>query len=816
MFAISLPNYESSPKLGIAPFATTGETSNAPAWQWQQSPNLQMIALENPGMFERRVYASIPEGTETITTVLLNGETQTNWQFDDSGTGIIITPEGDIPPVLEVVILAVVPSPNIKTTEICDNHPAILSEINAEGTMSINRSLSTHPSASFSFYACKSDEDTVRDRLCNGTEINLFGVGYFTNNLTITRLKQNNLIKVAVSLAGKYASRGNPSVSALDEPIRLSGIDSARLKTEYGTSYRKTSLTAIAQKAGVNFTGLDFEWWLPKARSIAPTTFRSEFEQRAGNNCQFPYYSNPNTVEGRTWGQTNTHYLSSCDVISDETFTINGHMSLLDGVKLYKEYENTILKLDFNNIPEPEKKSQLVCRYEFENTASSEAAGSYAVETTQGFRASGNDILRNMSINFDQGGFTKTVKKIEEVNGVKRKETVQVWGTTVVSTDVYLPQSDGEEIAFSGGDAPSAYWGIVKEYEKTYHYDNDGYLIAETTRGWQKARFRQETEKLEAITARINRNATTDLEEQQEYQIIEDYYKFNQILPIREDVIYELESLRDYFSDIKRTLPFSDWIEPKFVARVSRASEEFRFEAAKAKDEDGIKRPVVVSKKSGSETRVIITDRGKPGRFVSQQYNQNAEGEYGKNAIRINNVTENIGRPGIQQRIETDTYTHIFQSQIKNTYRYRKIFLNSLPEDAQAIEEYYDNYANAKLHYDYTAGASIAYINLPAPIERETISFPGLYDYEQALAAARCKLSMDNTKGAEILALDTVWHSEYQEGDRLYYKNKLYIILGINANIIIDRGRLRCDKFSLNLGRYLEPPVFATARNFSE
>ena len=789
MFTLDL-NYQTTPKQGLAPFTMIGANITAvPVWLWRSPEELTSYLVAELTEVGDNYQIAVPAELETVVS-LKQGEKLYRLGDDfsfDFATKTITISKTALSPSEVITYTAVARSPRtIKTTDICDYAPGAIKNWNAFGSISYSRSFTSHPSASFEFYCCQEEEESVRARLCNGTKISLFGLPLIVNSLQITRFKQSSLLKVDVSLSGIYSSRNNPSLSPLDAPIRKRDIRNDRLE-----SFREVNLSLLANKAGLNYLGVPVEWWQRGQISVADTTtFRQELESRIAGFSVYAFYSNPKGVEGRQWGSQATHILPSSHVLSDEQLLLNGHGQKIDGVKLSREYERAVLQLDFPSISlDKKERGQLITRYEFENTNSVRRASSPHVETPYGAIAPPRSILRNMSVNFDQGGPTKTIHRFEELNGQILRQETKVFGYKVASFQPYFFEEKNGiyEIKFSGG-TPSQYWGLCKSSVKTYYYDRSGYLIREETSGFQSARAKQESEQLEAISALIKADQAADVDEVNNFVRMASHYEFKHDLPIRETVTYTLESLRDYFSDIKPQTPIDEWIEPLFLSRMQRNSDSEIVINKSDYDKEKIIRPLVVRKTFREEQRTTITSTDKPERFVTRKYVQNTEGEYAKNALRIVNSSESIGRPSVHSRTDFKTLNRSYLTILSEADRLRgrKIFIYTKEPEKQHG------------HIE---------------VERESISFPGIFKLEQAIEAARTQLSIANSREAETLTLDTLFRPEFQEGDFVWYKGVKYVIFSLNATIQVDKGKLRCDRFSLSLGRYVNPPVYTEVRD---
>lgn len=815
MFTLDL-NYSASAKQGIAPFTTIENPSNNQYEIWQIALPLTDFFLPTSIVEAGDNYElEVAEGTETV-TILKQGDALyklgEDFSFDLDNLKITIAKSKLVYSLAEPIVYgAIVPTDTIKTTNICDvSLPVFLDEFNAVGTISYSRSFRSHPTANFEFYCCQSEETEVRDRLCNGTELNLFGIPLLVSSLSIVREKQNKILRVNVSLNGIYDARNTPSLSPLDEPCRKREI-----RNDFMNSFREVDLTQLANKVGLTYLGLAVSWWQRGKISIADvTTFREEIEGRIAGFSGYAFYSNSKGVEGRKWRKQKTHLLSSCEVRSEESISINGHGLKVDDVKLTKEYDRTLLQLDFPQLASNTERNQVITRYQFENTDSLAGLQTPTLETVRGNLDPPDSVLRNMSINFDQGGFTKTVHIFKEMNGQVLEQETQVFGYQVVSTDVYLfTEVDGIfEVNFVGT-APNVYWGLCKTTRKTFFYDDDGYLIREEMTGHQKARLKQESQQLEAINALIEAAKAADQEEIDNFQRLSEHYQFSNDLPIKETIDYHLERLRDYYNDIKLQQPISDWIEPMFLTKRERFFRESIVIDRSDYDKEKISRPAVISKTFREEERTIIISVDLPERFTRRKYVQNNEGEYAKNALRLINSSENIGRPGVHSRLPNRglnrSYFTIFAD--NDRYRDKKIFLYTQePEKDINISSPQTSFSSFAT---LPSNVNVDNYFKNVLIERDTISFSGVFNFDQAILAAQTQASIINSKEAETLDLDCLFRPEFEEGDFVLYKGKKYVIFNINATISIDMGKLRCDRFSLSLGRYVDPPVYYQIRD---
>ena len=311
-------------------------------------------------------------------------------------------------------------------------YPTFLKDWNVQGTVSLTRSFAGHPSASLVFETFASREKEVRETLRNGLEVNLFGILFFVNALTIQKLSlreyPGGIIEVSVDFQGKWAQKGNTSRNSLDKPIRLRSSRSQK-------GDRFVNIGSICRRIGVVVVGT--QGLQPKkipvnTPSSTTVTARQLLESYAITGQKFVYYSVQNP-ELRLWARTQIHELSSAEIESFGAISIPGHGATVDCTQLTNEYRNTELQLDsFND--DDDDQNEITVRWEFEN-ARNFADVSIIPFIPEGFTK--DDLLKDPTNSYPVSNRLKKARKITEKNGTQIKAEEWVYSLAFLSTDTY-------------------------------------------------------------------------------------------------------------------------------------------------------------------------------------------------------------------------------------------------------------------------------------------------------------------------------------------------------------------------------------------
>lgn len=702
------------------------------------------------------------------------------------------------------------PKGKIKRANPVVSGSAFYGQWNLSGTISLSRNFKGHPTASGSFWSFKRYRSGIEAGLSKGSVVYLYGVGYFVDSLKIREFSDRNHprgeIEIQVALKGIHDKRGNSLRSPLDKPINIHKLAGANASI---------TLAQLASAARTGYVGANIEL---KTANTRQTTLRSEVESRAISVLGFPYYSNPSAVEIRTWGQTATHFLSDADVLSDSIeFDLPGHCAFFEEVQLTDEFDNVVLNLD--NSADDGQSGGLIILHEgdpYPDEPPTHIAPKEATPTGP-FQDMWNDPtlvnLRDPSMAFESGP-TKEWREIAYWNDTVLWEKYQKWGFIFVALDVYSVSFNGNKTTYAY--APplnlKAYWFVVEETYKTYEYDptDYNYLKQVVTKGEKKGRFKQETQALESLQARRTLmesllGGTTETEIARLNKIIAMYqYPATLIqttsgfvdmrsieekravsLPVSDTTQYKLEPLRNYYDDIKKPEDGdTDWVEPKFAVATVRSSSNYAIAPDPTSTEDEEKPPLTTGQDFVETSEIQIVYPQKNGKKTPEIYRENqltanTEGPARSRSLRIGHFREMKGRPGTHTRLDRS---------------------NKRPTPKPADDP--NQYKWILSSYGSTAGS-----NDP---ETGSVNYPDVTDPEQGRRCAECDLSQRNAQ-SETTTIAVRYNSDYCEGDLLVWRNKVWVIFGIDQTQDIRRvngaAQVVCASFSLKLGRFLKPPV---------
>ena len=683
----------------------------------------------------------------------------------------------------------------VPTNQIC--HAGIIplfSRWNVKENVTINHAFNDHSSLSFSFVTCKSEQNIVRTQLATRTEFTAFNQRWAIASLSITLLgRSSDRMVVTVSCKDWLAPRGNPSLSLLDKPLKL----------KRGKVNRRT-ITEFTNEAGVNYRGVNFSIRVPRSTSSNDTTtVRQLLNKYAIAQHCFIFYAKDG-VELRRWGETPTHVISTSEVKGDISLDLRGHGSELDGVQLHTEWRNQKLNLDFDS-DATNRKSGVTVRWVFENCRDLEDLYSPKEDFGFYFKQPDPETLRSPSLNFDSGGRVKRATKITELNGTPTFEETWEAGYAFSTADTYeveLTSQGNYYLRLRTNINPETHWKEIKHTITDHIYDKDGYLIKTITTGTQLARLRQESEKLEAIilTAQALQNSqdiagisTPDpsLTAQAEA------YQFSETLPINDVTDYSLEKHRDYYPDTIKPGDEcdDDFIEPKFVKFKNRLQESYIIGDHPETTEEFILPPIVTGKFFSDRDRTTITSTAFPFKFEQRQSASNIEGEFGKNAIRLGTTTQNLGKPGIHQRLDHEVY-QVNPQGARNYERYgsKNYYLHSIITNYELSEEASGGFLrNGKSHLlitNYTEG---------------TKSYPDVDNPDEAVAIAETELSIINTQNSLTATISLHYRDDVRVGDRLIFQGKYWIVLGVSDSRTVIKNGFTSSSFELSIGRLLQP-----------
>lgn len=751
------------------------------------------------------IAVTIPSTISAIASITIDRITYTQavgtpqpgeYSFDPYTQQLQVYPVSPIPPATPLQYVGLLASyPSIPLDTVAPPYPSVFTEWNIEGSISISRSFKGHPSCNLSFTTKAANESSVRSRLANGSFVIIWGIGYRVQSLDIVRLNRRRypvgLIGVRIQLQGCWAQLGSTIRSPLDKQIAL---------TSLGTT--KTNLAALASRSGVGYSGQNIGINVPKGTpKTATVTLRQELESRAITALSFPYYSSPNAVETRRYGNTAIHFLSEADLLCDELpFNLPGHGAYWDGVKIVEELNNAV----FNPAQTDDDNGDdisIIC----DGDPKPEEP---VTETTDEKTGKTTKISLRNATAFDTGGPTKTKTCTTYLNGQPLKAVTEKWGFIYSYIDVYAVSFSGNTAVATYSDwtdrtGLKRYWFKIEQSTTIYTYDRHGYLIRVDRTGWTKVRFKTESadnpetvelakQLKEMSLSPADPNEKAALETQIAiYQypakfVLQSGFLNNQsqeeqravTLPINDTTYYELELLSARYDDIKTA---SGDVPPKFCRTERRTDFSYVLIDDPTSTKEEPKPPLSTGKNFEETTERVIIRTKKPEAYKEVRSTSNQEGFFLRRTLKIAGEKDVKGRPPVHSpRLERSNSEFRNSTKVDNSYKY--IY--------------------------WTHGAPVG----PNDPEQGTISYPDINDPEKARQIAQVDYSMRNS-ASETVSLKVRYRPQYNEGDLISFSGRLYVIQSMSVNFVIERRqgepRLRCPEgIDMKLGRYMQLPVY--------
>lgn len=655
----------------------------------------------------------------------------------------------------------------------------LLARWNAIGEIQVQHRFGDEPRFSFQFKNCRSCLESIKTELANGSEHTCFGYRWVVESLQITKVGLTGVIGVTVNLVHFYSSVGNPSLSPIDNLVKL------KIRNK---SIR--SISELANVAGVSYRGKNFSIKTARSLSSSDTTTVIEIlNNRAITQHGFLFYGKKE-IELREWQNTARHYLSDKNIKSDSiTFNYGGHGSELESVNLHTEYRNLKVNLDFSvgNSNDNDTSKGVTTEWVFENCES--LADLYSPKQLKGavYVSPNSDILKSPGNNFDSGGRTKKATKIIRFNGTPTFNEEIVAGYAYTSDEVYkVKLEEGAVIIeFDEGASPESYWKEIERSTTDWIYDNDGYLVATRKKGTLLNRVRQETENNEAVNnyALALKNALDEngiTSPNPRYMNIVESYKFERNLPINDTTTYILNSHRNYYDDTVRAssceeVKDKNFVEPKFVRSMNRYQEDY-FVDENPENNDTFTYPPIISGKFTSEyEKVSIVSKNK---YEKRSRSLFAEGESFKNTNYQSTTEFHDGKPGIHTRLDRETFANEITDYNYQLYKDGNYYLNSV-------------------------GINNKYLK----VDEGSKSYPDINDPYKVMAIAETELSIINTRNSLTTKLEIDLALPIEEGDFIVWRDRTWKVLAIARNFQVNINKLSLTKTVLDLGLYLEPKL---------
>lgn len=801
-------------------------TPGVPLITYDTTPDTPLAVngtLEVPSYTGGEITIAIPDGVETITSVAIgsssvytpatNPSSPQPGEFVSSGGNLVIQVKSGESPVTGSTLAYSGLSSDSGTTDTSEILPPYDSTILSlaatwaiEGELNFNRSFRGHPSASFQFKALASDEDAIVEAFRNKTPIQIYGMPFQVAETTIDYLSKRKYpdgwIEVSVSLEGGYTYKSTQPVKPIKAPA-LAGW----------TKGTKTTIPVgqIANLAGLSYQGLPLPYIVEKdLNGQTTTTLEDAISDQELVYQGFVFWSNPNGVEVRSWGNTTTHYLAEADVYEVKSKSRPGKEFIYQGTQLVDVYKNSPLTLDQDD----------------ENRGNEDAVPllpKTICDPAQDPSIPPEDVadLRDPGRAFDNGGPTKTQRCTRYVGDAELEFTETVWGFAFCSLDVYYyavvsvvtgsPPTTQEvpQYLYDNSVIPGDYWIPVKVTRGIYKYNQLGYKTEVIVSGTETRRLKSEGNR-ETLDLGLQQAAISDqieaggLNAQQiadlnaQYNKLSDEvnaYRFNYVIPSNKTTTYNLAPFAGYYPDVAtpqtdQSLDPFDYIPPYFCIR--EATNELSYlNAPDPASTDTEPLPSIGVGKFFTQEKSIQIVNVQEGQelFLESHSTENSEGTNLRDCLAIVQSNKVKGRPNAHDR-----------SDVAIT------LISNLPGRAPTTPVALAPVDPSQIKYLLNVEGS----GYPADGPEQGGTSHNTGNPETARAAAECEMSINNTQSAETLDITCKRNLAYQEGDRLWFKGASYVIFDVGWTEKIESGMLTCEGMQLKVGKYLRPTVTLT------
>ncbi len=653
--------------------------------------------------------------------------------------------------------------------------PLLFKQYQVVGDFSFSQSFGGHPSGSFSIMARRSQYSSIRNALKPGTPVDLQGIDYRIRNLTrVETLNGQGNILINISLQGYWERQSDTLRNELDEPIRVLDLinNSCGFEYTYQDALKRVGISLkggnIAVKVGRNISS---------SQTITARQLLEDSRRLLVSGCYVDWTSRSGIVL-RKWDSPRTFMIDpyiadlSQQQFPSVTITENGHGAMVNGCYLSHELNNAELQLD-QDPAGTQDGDEYICLTQGNKNPTSpppELRGGvyYSFDLTK---------LRSPMLSFDNSENSRLITRCQ-LNGSDLEVTEEYYGWVFTSVDIFDYRIDSDSnisyIPKTLTDiALNARWELVKVIRKQYIYDETtGYHLSTQGSGWQLIRDLVETDEKEAIQLAATIALETDQDAIAELQRhLLGYTQFYK-RTINPSEIFELEDLGNYYSDLRKPDEDDDDFIPSLYPRLSQREENSLITRPDPRSTAGEVQPDLILGSNATEIQEIEINSTSPERFLSWNPVSNQEGTNLDQVTSSESFTENSGRPSLQSRL------------IKTTGCYH-------PKK--------DDNGNQPKYMVSTPGVDS--FNLTT----QTLSYPGAYTIQQAIAAVTLDYKIKNSQ--DSCTLETPLGEPIKEirmGDIIIYKGKKYRSFGYNQNGRIQPGGDYYNNISLNSGRDIE------------
>lgn len=695
--------------------------------------------------------------------------------------------------------VSVIAAASVLTTDLVQVVPPFAKQVQLR-SLSWGVSVEEHPGGSLEIQANDVTLPAVKSLLSKGTEFSLYGIGFRCGQMRIATASRRDfpvgLHVVSIALEGKWQNY-------VEEPYpwrKLGQFSAGQADAAVGDEVVAASVSLVEIAAAVGAVYQGPAGVVPVPENAGPgesTTFAQEVDDFTRINASVIDYSSADAIRmkpiagGRIWdyrgaaliGDTLVQDVGAVSVPSvfmpSESLLmpepVPGLPSLPGAIAPYtlREEEGSGVVIEWENVQLTGEFSEVAEADESEGTLTDGDGRSRWVknrreitvleegDTDATLPPAGAIAVRDVSLNFDQSGPTKTLTRTRKEDGFI--VLTEQWRYGYAFTAREATNDDGE---LRG--VPAAWWKVVEYTRKERAIDraNTGYAYGWNTTGWRLGRFKQETATnpetlgLDSGDPELN------------------FYTFRTV-PIAERERELLRQHRDYYDIdvrdqqgevVQYTLPDGtqastylrnpNYAEPMFVASHSREMIAFISTPNPDSADDAPLPPLISGREEfsrmarqlepGRKRRIRIGGAEQPGDRTPDRYTDYSsgftaqDGQY-DNSLEDTKFQDYEGRPGEADRLPPE-YTQ-----------------EAPPEGNEGSGDTDDEAAGQRL-YLLNSGA-------PTQTLGQQLNYPRAATLEQGLTAARTDATLENLEQGTSEQVTIAWNDAIRPGDMFIYED---------------------------------------------
>lgn len=408
-------------------------------------------------------------------------------------------------------------------------------------------------------------------------------------------------------------------------------------------------------------------------------------------------------------------------------------------------------------------------------------------------------IIRDMSMNYDVSGETKT-REVNTYRGQKIiSSRVTVYGYAYISSQLYQSESEGW---FGYG---SGFWRPVEQYTIVYKYDNvDGYSLGYEKYGRKLVRFRTETDVGEHKSYTVDANNSKSTSAQRAYASqTANLYEFRWI-PIQGDERLELLSYHSTYSDSAPQLDQIYETYEEFDSLLGR--NRTKYERNKS-----FSMPMYVSKRSmfSNSFAYTVTPKDDPKQKTTYEITGEQQKEITKIQILKSKNTRYSGSTDEDKYIETTTVLTSQDSNFSNSFTHVTSNTSSgKPPQGQSYPVFKKiEQKNVLSQPIRNNNKIIVYANYTGNKGTTNSVYFDVKTQQEALSALKAQLEKRNLFSVNEFSFTTLFNSTLKPANNcsINYNNQIYngTIKSINIPIKILNGTVAKCFMSVTCGQVL-------------